>query len=38
MKKAGLDVDRDLSFATPGSHPATAKAVESGAADAGALG
>ena len=37
MKKAGLDVDRDLKFRYTGSHPATAKAVESGAADAGAL-
>lgn len=37
MKKAGIDPDRDLQFRYTGSHPATAKAVESGGADAGAL-
>jgi phosphonate transport system substrate-binding protein len=38
MKQAHIDVDKDLkSFRYSGSHPATAKAVESGAADAGAL-
>jgi phosphonate transport system substrate-binding protein len=37
LKQAGLDVDKDLKFRYTGSHPATAKAVESGAADAGAL-
>jgi len=38
MKKAGIDVDKDLqSSRYTGSHPATAEAVASGAADAGAL-
>ena len=37
LKKAGIDVDRDLKFRYTGSHSATAKAVESGATDAGAL-
>jgi len=37
MKQAGINVDSDLKFRYTGSHPATAKAVESGAADAGAL-
>jgi phosphonate transport system substrate-binding protein len=38
MKNAGLDVDKDLqSFRYTGSHPATAEAVASAAADAGAL-
>ena len=38
LKNAGLDVDKDLqSFRYTGSHPATAEAVASGAADAGAL-
>lgn len=37
MRQAGLDPDTDLQFRYSGSHPATAKAVESGAADAGAL-
>jgi phosphonate transport system substrate-binding protein len=37
MKQAGLNVDADLKFRYTGSHPATAKAVESGAVDAGAL-
>src|SRR5258708_24125610 len=37
MKQAGINVDADLKFRYTGSHPATAKAVESGAADAGAL-
>jgi phosphonate transport system substrate-binding protein len=37
MRKAGVDVDADLKFRYTGSHPATAKAVESGAVDAGAL-
>jgi phosphonate transport system substrate-binding protein len=38
MKQAHLDGDKDLkSYRYSGSHPATAKAVESGAADAGAL-
>ena len=37
MRQAGLEPDTDLQFRYSGSHPATAKAVESGAADAGAL-
>jgi phosphonate transport system substrate-binding protein len=37
MKQAGINVDNDLKFRYSGSHPATAKAVESGAVDAGAL-
>jgi phosphonate transport system substrate-binding protein len=37
MRQAGLDPDTDLQFRYSGSHPATAKAVESGAVDAGAL-
>src|ERR1700733_15146621 len=37
LKKAGVDVDHDLQFRYTGSHPATAKAVEAGTVDAGAL-
>jgi phosphonate transport system substrate-binding protein len=37
LKQAGINVDQDLKFRYTGSHPATAKAVESGAVDAGAL-
>ena len=37
MSQAGLDVDKDLSFRYTGNHPATAKAVESGTVDAGAM-
>jgi len=37
LKRAGVNVDGDLKFRYSGSHPATAKAVESGAVDAGAL-
>lgn len=37
LKRAGIDVDHDLQFRYTGSHPATAKAVEAGNADAGAL-
>lgn len=37
MRQAGLNPDTDLKYRYTGSHPATAKAVESGAADAGAL-
>jgi len=37
LKAAGVVADRDFKFRYTGSHPATAKAVESGAADAGAL-
>lgn len=37
LKQAGINADADLKYRYTGSHPATAKAVESGAADAGAL-
>jgi phosphonate transport system substrate-binding protein len=37
MREAGINVDEQLKFRYSGSHPATAKAVESGGADAGAL-
>jgi phosphonate transport system substrate-binding protein len=37
MTQAGLDPDKDLSYRYTGNHPATAKAVESGAVDAGAI-
>jgi phosphonate transport system substrate-binding protein len=37
MRQAGVDPDTALKYRYTGSHPATAKAVESGAADAGAL-
>lgn len=37
LKQAGINADADLKFRYTGSHPATAKAVESGATDAGAL-
>jgi phosphonate transport system substrate-binding protein len=37
LKQAGINVDADLKYRYTGSHPATAKAVESGAIDAGAL-
>jgi phosphonate transport system substrate-binding protein len=37
LKQAGINVDADLKFRYTGNHPATAKAVESGAMDAGAL-
>src|ERR1019366_1416510 len=37
LRNAGISVDSDLKFRYTGSHPATAKAVEAGAADAGAL-
>jgi phosphonate transport system substrate-binding protein len=37
IRQAGLNPDADLKYRYTGSHPATAKAVESGAADAGAL-
>jgi phosphonate transport system substrate-binding protein len=37
LKQVGINADTDLKFRYTGSHPATAKAVESGAADAGAL-
>ncbi len=37
LKQAGINVEADLKFRYTGSHPATAKAVESGAVDAGAL-
>jgi phosphonate transport system substrate-binding protein len=37
MRQASLDPDTALKYRYTGSHPATAKAVESGAVDAGAL-
>ena len=37
LKQIGINPDTDMKFRYTGSHPATAKAVESGAADAGAL-
>ncbi|HEV3088623.1 MAG TPA: phosphate/phosphite/phosphonate ABC transporter substrate-binding protein [Candidatus Elarobacter sp.] len=37
MTQAGLDPDKDLSFRYTGNHPATAKAVEAGVVDAGAM-
>lgn len=37
LKQAGINVDADLKYRYTGSHPATAKAVESGATDAGAI-
>jgi len=37
MRQAGINPDNDLQFKYTGSHLATAKAVESGLADAGAL-
>lgn len=37
LRQAGVDPDTVLKYRYTGSHPATAKAVESGAADAGAL-
>ncbi|HEV3038097.1 MAG TPA: phosphate/phosphite/phosphonate ABC transporter substrate-binding protein [Candidatus Angelobacter sp.] len=37
MRQGGIDPDADIQFRYSGSHPATAKAVESGAVDAGAL-
>lgn len=37
LKQAGINVDADLKYRYTGSHAATAKAVESGATDAGAL-
>jgi phosphonate transport system substrate-binding protein len=37
LRNAGIDPDTDLSARFTGNHPATAKAVESGTVDAGAL-
>jgi len=37
MRQGGIDPDTDIQFRYSGSHAATAKAVESGAVDAGAL-
>jgi len=37
MRQAGIDPNTSLKFRYTGSHPATAKAVESGAVDAGAM-
>jgi phosphonate transport system substrate-binding protein len=37
LRNAGLDPDKDLTYRYTGSHPATAKAVEAGVVDAGAM-
>ena len=37
LTQAGIDPDKDLSFRYSGNHPATAKAIESGGGDAGAI-
>jgi phosphonate transport system substrate-binding protein len=37
LRRAGLDPDSDLKYRYTGSHPATAKAVEAGVVDAGAM-
>ncbi|HLI12916.1 MAG TPA: phosphate/phosphite/phosphonate ABC transporter substrate-binding protein [Alphaproteobacteria bacterium] len=37
LTKAGIDPDRDMRYRYTGSHPATAKAVEAGVVDAGAM-
>jgi phosphonate transport system substrate-binding protein len=37
LRNAGLDPDKDLKYRYTGSHPATAKAVEAGVVDAGAV-
>jgi phosphonate transport system substrate-binding protein len=37
LRNAGIDPDKDLTVRFTGNHPATAKAVESGTVDAGAL-
>jgi phosphonate transport system substrate-binding protein len=37
MTEAGLDPEKDLSYRYTGNHPATAKAVEAGVVDAGAM-
>jgi phosphonate transport system substrate-binding protein len=37
LRKAGINADSDMQIRYTGSHPATVKAVEAGAADAGAL-
>jgi phosphonate transport system substrate-binding protein len=37
MTQAGLDPDKDLNYRYTGNHPATAKAVEAGVVDAGAI-
>jgi phosphonate transport system substrate-binding protein len=37
LEKAGVDPDRDMKYRYTGSHPATAKAVEAGVVDAGAV-
>ncbi len=37
LKQAGIDVEKDFKYRYSGSHPATAKAVESGAVDAGSI-
>src|SRR6202051_2513231 len=37
MAQAGLDPDKDFTFRYSGNHPATVKAIEAGAGDAGAV-
>src|SRR5690242_8933852 len=37
LQGAGIDADKDLKYRYTGSHPATAKAVEAGVVDAGAI-
>lgn len=37
LEQAGIDADKDLTYRYTGNHPATAKAVEAGTVDAGAL-
>ena len=37
LNKSGFDVEKDFKYRYTGSHPATAKAVESGTVDAGAM-
>ena len=37
LQAAGIDVDADLRFRYTGSHPATAKSVEAGTVNAGAM-
>ena len=37
MSQAGLDPEKDISYRYTGNHPATAKAVEAGVVDAGAM-
>jgi phosphonate transport system substrate-binding protein len=37
LQRAGIDAEKDLKYRYTGSHPATAKAVEAGVVDAGAI-